>query len=147
MDCTRWFFSKRANADWRSWRSMVITLPAIVGVLFVAPQAIREKSVASRQGTCQGLVTAYERANHNRCKYVFSVSGKQYTGMASAPTTEVRAGDRVLVYFDSHDPSVNALEDFSSMSDGDAGFVFVLIAIIAIVGGFILFSKLARIAT
>lgn len=61
--------------------------------------------------------------------------------MASAPTTDVAIGDRVLVYFDSQDPTMNALEDFTSMSQRDKGFVSILIVVIAAFVGFILISK------
>ncbi len=56
MNFIRWFFSRRSNKDWSSWYSLVITIPAIVGVIFVVPRAIREHSAASRQQTDQGLV-------------------------------------------------------------------------------------------
>jgi len=118
-----------------------MTFPAMVGVLFVAPQALRDECAATRQQMSQGLVTSYERSNHNLCSYTFSVQGRQYSGAASAPTTLVAVGDRVLVYFDSQDPTINALEDFSSMSRRDRSFVFMLIEVIAGFAGFILFRK------
>ncbi len=136
-----WFFERRDKMDWTSWRSLIITFPAIVGVFFVAPQAIRENSAARRQQTSQGLVTSYEPSQHNQCRYTFPVQGKRYSGMASAPTTDVAIGDRVLVYFDSQDPTMNALEDFTSMSQRDKGFVSILIVVIAAFVGFILISK------
>jgi len=117
----RWFFSPRSKNDWKSWRSLVITFPAIVGMLFVAPQAVRESRAASRQQSTEGRVIGYERSNYNQCRYTFSVHGRPYGGMRSALTTDVTVGDRVLVYFDSQDPTMNALEDFSAMSQRDKG--------------------------
>jgi hypothetical protein len=47
--------------------------------------------------------------------------------LAATPTTDVTVGDRVLVYFDSQDPTMNALEDFSAMSHRDESFVSILV--------------------
>ena len=141
MNFLRWFFSPRSKNDWKSWRSLVITFPAIVGMLFVAPQAVRESRAASRQQSTEGRVIGYERSNYNQCRYTFSVHGRPYGGMRSALTTDVTVGDRVLVYFDSQDPTMNALEDFSAMSQRDKGFVFMLLIVIGGFAGFILYSK------
>jgi hypothetical protein len=121
MNVSRWFFAPRSKDDWKSWRSLVITFPFIIGVFLVAPQAMRENTAATRQQTSQGIVTAYEPYNHNECSYTFTANGRLYSGIRSAATTDVRVGDRVLVYYDSQDPTVNALEDFSEMSHNDRG--------------------------
>ena len=89
MSFLRWFLSRRSNADWTTWRSMIITLPCVVGLLFTAYDATHENSAAKRQQTSEGLVISYIRSNHSRCGYTFSVHGKQYSGTASAPTDHV----------------------------------------------------------
>ena len=53
----------------------------------------------------------------------------------------MKIGDQVLVYFDSQDPNVNAVEDFTAMSGRDVGFVAMLLALIAILVAFISISR------
>jgi hypothetical protein len=141
MNVSRSFFAPRPKNDWKSWRSMVITFPFVIGVFFVAPQAVREHTAASRQQTSQGTVTAYELSNHNQCSYTFEANGRLYGGTRSAATTDVRVGDRVLVYYDSQDPTMNALEDFSEMSHNDRGFVEMLLFVIGAFAAVIFYSK------
>ncbi len=143
MRFLRWFLSRRSNADWTTWRSMIITLPCVVGLLFTAYDATHENSAAKRQQTSEGLVISYIRSNHSRCGYTFSVHGKQYSGTASAPTDHVTVGDRVIVYFDSQEPTTNSLEDFSQMRHRNQSFAYILIAMIIAVAGFMFISKTA----
>jgi hypothetical protein len=105
------------------------------------PSSSARSRAASRQQSTEGRVIGYERSNHNQCRYTFSVHGRPYGGMRSALTADVTVGDRVLVYFDSQDPTMNALDDFSAMSQRDKGFVFMLLIVIGGFAGFILYSK------
>ena len=141
VDSIGWFLAPRKRMDWKSWRSLVIVSPFVIGVLVTLPQTIREKRTATRQETTQGTVTSYEKSNHNLCGYTFHVQGKRYTGTSSSPTTDIKIGDQVLVYFDPPDPSVNALEDFAAMSRRDSGFVGILLGSIAIGGAFIAIAR------
>jgi len=140
-----WFLSRRDRNDWTSRRSLIVTLPFVLGVVFIAPQAIKEGSAAKRQQTIQGSVTSYERFNHNQCQYVFSVWGKQYAGIASAPRDHVTVGDQVRVYFDSQNPTVNSLEDFSQISQRAKRDVYFLVAVIVAFACFIFVSKIASV--
>ncbi len=63
--------------------------------------------------------------------------------MASAPTVNVAVGDRLLVYFDSRDPTMNSLEDFFELSRRDQGFVYFLVAGIVTFVGIVAFCKVA----
>jgi Protein of unknown function (DUF3592) len=123
---------------------MLVTLPFVFGVLIVAPQAVREAKAASRQQTSQGVVTAYNRSDHNRCSYTFLAFGRQYAGRRGADTTDVSVGDHVLVFYDSEDPTMNAIEDFSQMSRRDSGFCYYLLFVIGGVAAFVLYSKATR---
>jgi hypothetical protein len=123
---------------------MAITFPLVFGVLTVAPQAAREAKAANRQQTSQGVVTAYDRSDHNQCSYTFSVLGRHYTGRRGADTTDVTVGDPVLVYYDSQDPSMNALEGFSTMSHRDRGFCSILLFVIGVFAAVVLSSKAVR---
>jgi hypothetical protein len=120
---------------------MTVTFPFVFGVLVVWSQATREAEAASRQQTSQGVVTAYDRSAHNQCSYTFSVLGRAYTGRRSADTTDVTVGNHVLVYYDSQDPTMNALEDFSEMSHRDGSFCYILIFVIGVFPVIILYAK------
>jgi hypothetical protein len=145
VDFFRWFLTHRRKNDWTSWRSLFITFPAVLGLLFVAPQAAREQAAATRQQTSQGVVTAYDRSDHNQCSYVFSVLGRPYTGRRSAATTDVTVGDHVLVYYDSHDPAMNALEDFYEMSGRDRSFCYMLLFVIGVFVAVVLYARAAHV--
>jgi len=69
------------------------------------------------------------------------VRGTQYSGKRSAATTDVTVGDRVLVYYDSQEPTMNALEDFSEMSHRERNFVYILLTVIGAFVAVILYSK------
>jgi hypothetical protein len=120
---------------------MTATIPFVFGVLIVGSEAAREAKAAGRQQTSQGVVTAYDPSDHNQCSYTFSVLGRPYTGSRSADTTDVTVGNRVFVYYDSQNPTMNALEDFSEMSHRDRSFCFILIFAIGIFPVIILYAK------
>jgi hypothetical protein len=145
VDFSRWYLAHRHKNDWTSWRSLFITFPFVLGVLFVAPQAAKEHAAATRQQTSQGVVTAYDRSNHNQCSYDFSVLGRPYSGRRSADTTDVTVGDHVLVYYDSQDPTMNALEDFSEMSRRDRGFCYMLLFLIGVFAAVVLYARAAHV--
>jgi len=52
-------------------------------------------------------------------------------------------GQTVVVYYDSQDPTVTALEDFSGKARRDWNFVYVLLLMIAAVVVFVIYSKAA----
>src|SRR5690349_16414004 len=137
VDSFGWFLAPRKKMYWKSWRSLVIVFPFMIGVLLTLPQPIKENRTTTRQQRISGTVTSYDRSNHNLCGYTFQTGGKLYAGTSSAPRTDTEVGDRVLVYLDSQDPSVNALEDFAAMSKRDSGFVGMLLGSMAIVAAFI----------
>jgi hypothetical protein len=141
LDFVGWFFERRLSMHWRSWRSLAIVFPFIIGIFVTLPQAIRERRAATLQQMTQGTVTAYKQSNHNLCEYTFSVNEKLYNGASSAPSTDIKSGDQVRVYFDSQDPNLNALEGFTGLSERDEGFVGMLLALIAIVAAFISISR------
>jgi hypothetical protein len=142
---SRWYLAHRRKNDWTSWRSLFITFPFVIGVLLVAPQAAREHAAANRQQTSQGVVTACDRSDHNQCSYDFSVFGRPYSGRRSANTTDVTVGDHVLVYYDSQNPTMNALEDFSEMSRRDRGFCYILLFVIGIFVAVVLYARATRV--
>ncbi len=145
MEFSRWYLAHRRHNDWTSWRSLFITFPFVLGVLLVAPRAAREQAAATSQQTSQGVVTAYDRSDHNQCSYDFSVLGRRYSGRSSADTTDVTVGDHVLVYYDSQDPTMNALEDFSQMSRRDRGFCYFLLIVTGVFVAVVLCARASRV--
>lgn len=123
---------------------MLVTLPFVLGVLIVASEAVREAKAARSQQQTQGIITAYDRSDHNQCSYDFEVSGKRYSGRRSAATIDVTVGSHVPVFYDSQEPSVNSLEDFAEMSRRDRDFCYILLFVIGVFPAIILYSKAVR---
>jgi hypothetical protein len=138
-DFIRWFFDRKMD-----WDPLRFTVPLIFGLFLIVPEALKESLAATRQQTSQGIISSYEMSNHNRCRYSFTVNGKIYNGVSSAPTLDTEAGRRVVVYFDPKNPEVNALEDLSAKSRRDGGFLWMLVAAIGAIVGFVVLPKAAR---
>jgi hypothetical protein len=104
-------------------------------VLFFGFRAGVERDVAIRQTTSFGTIGQCEhrgRGNENYCHYAFPVGDEQYMGVNRA-APEVSFGQTVMVYYDSQDPGVNALEDFSQQSRKNKRFVYILLLVLAAV--------------
>jgi hypothetical protein len=136
-----WIWSPRTANTWHSWWSMAITIPFVFGILFTLPKARQEAQAASRQQAAQGSVTSYQRSDHNRCSYTFTVLGRSYSGRDSSPMDDIAAGERVTVYYDREDPTYNALEDFSKQAGRDQGFALICLCGVGIVAGVVLYNK------
>ena len=141
MDSRRGFFAPRSGSNWTSWRSLFKTIPLLLGVLFFAYQASRENDAATRQQTSFGILTDCQRSGRggNRCSYTFSADGEQYIGSSSV-ATDGKFGDTVEVYYDSQNPTMNALEDFSERSHKARNFVYILLLVTGAFWAFILYS-------
>jgi len=138
------FFAPRSKNDWKSGRSLGLALVLLVGVFLSASRATRENDAASRQRTSFGTITDCERSGRSgySCKYVFPVDGEQYMGDSREGSYRL-LGQTVVVYYDSQDPTVTALEDFSGKARRDWNFVYVLLLMIAAVVVFVIYSKAA----
>ena len=146
MNFIQWFFSPRSKEDWKSWNSLFLALPLVFGTLvFTIPKVLQDDGAAKRQQTTTGTVTAYDRSNHNQCQYVFEVQGKRYGGMGSVPTGTASVGEHMQVYFDSRDPAINSLRDFSSTTRGDESMGAFLVLGICGFTVLIIYGKLRRI--
>ena len=87
----------------------------------------RDRNIATREQTTQGVITAHEPANHNRFGYVFSVNGKTFTGWESPGKDGLNIGQQVLVYYDPLNPSKNALTEFGDLGTNGLGPVPVML--------------------
>lgn len=122
------------------WPFIVFSLFCIV---FSGYRAAVEKGLASRQKTSFGTIGQCEergRSNENYCHYTFSVDDEQYTAVSNAERG-VDFGQTVTVYYDSEDPQVSALEDFSEQSRHDLRFVYVVGSALAAVVALVLWGR------
>jgi hypothetical protein len=71
---------------------------------------------------------------------VFPVDGEQYTGSDRADSY-LLFGKTVVVYYDSQDPTMSALDDFSGKSRRDRNFVYIFLLMVAALVAFVLYSK------
>ena len=141
MNFVRWFLSPRSKDDWKSWNALFVAAPLAFGLVMASYDSHREHSIAMRQESTTGTVTAYHSSNHNRCSYRFTFEGKEYVGESSAPTSSVSIGQHVDIYFDRTDPRTNSLTDFEGESRNNASFArFLLIGLFGVIG-LILYSK------
>ena len=106
-------------------------------------RAVAEKDLASRQHTSFGIIGSCEgrgRAHQNYCSYTFPVGEEQYRGVNKA-SPGVGFGWTVVVYYDSGDPGISALEDYSEQSRKDARFFYILLLVLALTGAFVIWNS------
>lgn len=120
----------------RSWWPFILW--SLFCIVFFSYRGVLEREYASRQKTSFGTIGQCEdrgRGNKNYCDYTFSVGDEEYTETSKA-ATGVGFGQTVTVYYDSQDPQVSSLEDFSERSRNDLLFAcilgFMLPAVVAI---------------
>jgi hypothetical protein len=116
-----------------SWWNLLITLPWVIGLVFLLSSSVSDRAIAGREQTTSGVIRAHEPANHNRFGYDFSVNGKLYTGW-QIPLREFQIGQRVLVYYDPLDPTKSSLDGFEGATDRVLGpALFCAVGITAVV--------------
>jgi hypothetical protein len=112
-------------------------------IVFFGYRASVENDSASRQQTSFGTIAQCEqrgRGNENYCHYTFPVGDEQYAGVSIAEQG-VGFGQTAMVYYDSQDPRVSALEDFSEQSRKSMRFVYFLLLTLAATVAFILLDR------
>ena len=121
---------------------MTLTYPLVVGLAMGIWESDRDSMIARRQWTTTGVVTAWDRSNHNQCRYVFSLQGKSFEGQDSALRDPQPFGEIVRVYYDSSNPSVSGLEDYTSRGKREGGLTPMFVFGIVLVPLVILFNKI-----
>ena len=112
-----------------SWLSLLIVLPWVLLGMFLAYRSSLDRTIATRQQTTYGTITAHQPANHSRYGYAFTVGKATYHGWEIPQKREYSIGEHVLVYYDPTDPTKNALTDFSELSAREFGpLVFIVLA-------------------
>ncbi len=78
------------------------------GILAVSGPRLWNLWRLSRSGaTTEGVVASVDRLDHNRATYRYDVEGNGYSN--SEVASHRRPGERVVVYYWPHDPSVSSL--------------------------------------
>jgi len=124
----------------RLWGFVLVAIGCIV---FYGHLAIVENDTAKRQQTTFGTTNDCEsrgRGNENWCHYTFAVGDDWYKGV-SETYPEVTFGQTVQVYYDSQNPGMNALEDYSGRSRKDEHFVYIFLLVLAAAGTVILWNE------
>jgi hypothetical protein len=112
-------------------------------IIFFGFRAAVENDSARRQQTSFGTIVQCEqrgRGNENYCHYTFPVGDEQYAGVSKAEQG-VGFGQTAVVYYDSQNPRVSALEDFSEQSRKSMRFVYFLLLTLAAAVAFILWDR------
>jgi hypothetical protein len=124
----------------KSWWPVICCL--LFCIVFFGYRAAVENDSASRQKTSFGTIGQCEergRGHENYCDYTFSVGDERYTKVSKAEAG-LETGQTVTVYYDSQDPQVSALEDFSEQSRHDMRFVVILGSVLVALVAFILWN-------
>lgn len=124
-----------------SWWSLLATTPWAIGLLFILLSPRPYEKAEYRQQITHGIVRTHVPEDHNRCGYEFMVAGKTYSGQGTLQNGECQIGERVLVYYDPLDPTVNSRINFFDANNEGAGLPYMLAFAIA---GFALFIFLQR---
>jgi len=112
-------------------------------IIFFGYRAAVENDSARRQQTSFGTIVQCEqrgRGNENYCHYTFPVGDEQYAGVSKAGQG-VGFGQTAMVYYDSQNPRVSALEDFSEQSRKSMRFVYFFLLTLAATVAFILWDR------
>jgi hypothetical protein len=127
----------------RLWPLVSLLLFCIV---FFGYRAAIERDSARRQQTSFGTIVQCEqrgRGNENYCHYTFPVGDEQYAGVSEAEQG-FGFGQTVMVYYDSQNPRISALEDFSERSRKSMRFVYFLLLTLTATVAFILWDRAPR---
>lgn len=115
----------------------------LFGIVFFGYRAAVHHDLATAQQTSLGTIIQCEirgRGHENYCHYTFPAGDQQYMGVNEA-AGDVGFGQTVTVYYDSRDPSVSALEDFSEQSREDFHFACILLVVLVVAVAFVLWNR------
>ena len=124
--------------SWWPFLSLVL-----LGIVFFGYSAAVHHDSMTVQQTSLGTIIQCEirgRGHDNYCQYTFSVGDQQYMGVSKAES-DVGFGQTVTVFFDSRDPSVSALEEFSEQTREDLRFVYILLVVLVVSIAFVLWDR------
>ena len=123
------------------WWYAIITVPWLLGLVLLAQQARRYRTIASREQTTFGTITGHDPNNHNSYQYTFSAGGRSFRAWQVPHRNEWHIGEQVVVYYDPMDPAVSSLIDFTERSYDDEGPIPLLLVGIVGVAAFIYYQR------
>ena len=129
-----------------SWWLLLITLPWVIGLVFLIHLSRRDAAVAARERTAWGTIIAHDPGNHNSYQYAFLVGGRLYRGWDTPQGAEPVLGQRVVIYYDSTDPNRNAFTDFADSSMEALGPAGMCLAGIIALALFIFYRRRAALS-
>jgi hypothetical protein len=137
----------RSRNDGKSRRPLWPLVPfLLLPIVFFGRRAVVEKDSASRQRTSFGTLLECNqrgRGNENYCHYMFYVGDERYTGVSEAEQGAA-FGQTAIVYYDSQEPRVSALEDFSERSRTSMRFLYFFVVTLAVTSALILWDRSPR---
>ena len=140
MNILRRLSGSSRNGRKSLWPFISLSLSCII---YLSYRAAVENDLASRQKTSFGTIGQCEergRGHENYCDYTFSVGDERYTAVNKAERG-LGIGQTVPVYYDSQDPQVSALEDFSEQSRHNIVSVFILGLLLTAGVAFVLWDR------
>jgi len=119
----------RAVRQWRhpSWWTLLVLSPWMIGTALSIRDWRVKLDAGVHQETVKGTIIGHEPRNHDSYSYEFLVHGRTFKGSDSPLDYEPTLGQEVTVYFDSRDPSSNALTEFSRLAVRDLGPVPLMV--------------------
>ena len=115
-----------------TWGNLLITLPWGIGILAAVLGWSADQTIAKRERTTIGVITAHKASRSDRFLYTFSVNGKKLEGSSGADD-RLNVGDQSTVFYDPIDPNKSDLRDYKDLALRNFGLVpFALIGIAGI---------------
>jgi uncharacterized membrane protein YhaH (DUF805 family) len=138
-----WISTPRSKNDRKSWHPLWSAVLVLLFVIFIlAFQVAQENKAASLQETSFGIISDCDHSARGgyHCHYTFRVGEKQYAGVSSS-TDYLYYGTTTVIYYDSQNPDMNSLEDFSIKSRKDRRAIYIFMLIVVTCFAIILYSK------
>jgi hypothetical protein len=102
-----------------------------IGILAAVLGWSADHTIAKRERTTIGVITAHKASRSDRFLYTFSVNGEKFEGSSGADD-RLNVGDQVTVFYDPIDPNKSDLRDYKDLALRN--FALVPFALIGIAG-------------
>ena len=95
--------------------NLLITLPWGICILAAVFGWSADHTIAKRERTTNGVITAHQASRSDRYQYTFSVNGEKLGGSSGADDRH-NAGEEVTVFYDPIDPNKSDLRDYKDLA-------------------------------
>jgi hypothetical protein len=123
-----------------TWGNLPITLPWGIGVLAAVFGWSADHTIAKRERTAIGVITAHKASRSDRYLYTFSVNGEKLEGSSGADDRH-NVGDQVTVFYDPIDPNKSDLRDYKDLAIRNFGLVPFALTGIAGIAWYIWYAR------